>query len=76
MEDTTWYLLAVNMKCGNIDVKKMIKVMSMYHMISPYIDMMMSIIMLLYNKSITIVTGLIKVTSSPNKKSTNVNLMN
>ena len=38
-------LLAANVKCGDFEVKKMI--MSMYHMISLYIDMMMLIIMLL-----------------------------
>ena len=36
----------------------MIKVMSMYHMISPYIDMMMLMITLLYDELIIIVTGL------------------
>ena len=51
-------ILAANVKCGNIEVKSMIQVMSIQHMISPYIDMML-IITLLYHKLIIIVTDLV-----------------
>ena len=34
-------LLAANVKRGNTEEEKMIKVMTMYHTISQYIDMMM-----------------------------------
>lgn len=47
------------MKRGSTEDQKMIKVMSMYPSKSPYIDTVMLIIRLVYDKSVIIVTGLI-----------------
>ena len=57
-------LLAANVKCVNTGVKKMIKVLSMHHTISPFIDMMMMMMIVILHQSKLWTRFLIQVSSN------------